>query len=85
MKNEYDVDDVRQALIAVNTFDRKFGAQNCIYELFDAGHQIAVCVYAWEKRHAVRFKIGDDESRNAALSDMQAWYAATTSNVTANA
>jgi hypothetical protein len=80
----YSENELRAVMLAVNIFDRTFGASNCTYELFDAGHQVGVavrfpdlCMRGGSWRHAERFAVGDEKGPGGAMSRMLGWQKAT--------
>jgi hypothetical protein len=82
MPRIYTESDVRFCISVVEYFGRQFGAENCHYELFDAGHQIGVATRfpdlearggetKW--RHAERVKVGDEKDLSEKLNAMLSW------------
>jgi hypothetical protein len=66
----------------VEYFGRKFGAENCFYELFDMGHQIGVATEfpslramgeSTKWRHAVRIHVGDEKGLSEQLNAMHSF------------
>jgi hypothetical protein len=75
MHRDFKSDEIRSLILAVNAYDLQYGPRNCFFELFDGMNQIGVLVMLSEplRRHAVRFKIGDEKSMKAAWTDMAEW------------
>jgi hypothetical protein len=75
MHRDFSSSELRDLIASVNIWDRKFGAHNCYFELFDAMNQLGVCVILENptRRHAVRYVIKDEADKLRAWNEMAAW------------
>lgn len=80
MHRDFNSDQIRHLLLLVNKFDRKYGAENCYFELFDAMHQLGVsvrfpelCMRGGKWRHAERFVIDDENGASEAMKRLAEW------------